>query len=274
MRIIPSEIHLLYSLPSLSKRSALSTATVGIVMSGQRVTLKLRLSSQGCRVAVSHWTPLAQLVTRRAHSSNAMYSVITLLLISFANAHGEPDPIHVQHRVVHPNLPITQWSELGTVALPSLHSISSFGSPATLIPSNTRLDDLVEFAESVDPTIEGAMYQVALERPGVTDDVWPTSVVKAVSRAGTQNPPPAHVVWLVSPAWIELCTPHHPLLSFRPPLCHRPLRLSSSPRRLVPCSWRKQVVSRTEYDRYTHVATSTASACSFSMYIDSFLMCY
>lgn len=107
---------------------------------------------------------------------------ITLLLVSIANAQNEPEPIRVQHRVVHPNLPITPWSELGTVALPS---ISPFGSPATLIPSDTLLDDLVQFTASVDPTVEGAMYQVALERPGVTDGVWPTSLVNAVSRADT-----------------------------------------------------------------------------------------
>jgi hypothetical protein len=107
---------------------------------------------------------------------------ITLLLVSFANAHSE---IRVQHRVVHPNLPMTPWSELGTVALPSLHSISPLGSPATLVSSDTLLDDLVQ---SVDPTVEGAMYQVALERPGVADDVWPTSVVKAVSRVDILRP--------------------------------------------------------------------------------------
>lgn len=98
---------------------------------------------------------------------------ITLLLVALANAHSE---IRVQHRVVHPNLPIAPWSELGTVALPSSHSIDPLGSPATLVPSDTLLD------QSVDPTVEGAMYQVAVERPGITDDVWPTSVVKAVSR--------------------------------------------------------------------------------------------
>lgn len=108
---------------------------------------------------------------------------ITLLLISLVNAQSEPEPIRVQHRVVHPNLPITSWSELGTVALPPLHSISPLGSPATLIPSDTLLDDIAQFTESMDPTIEGAMYQVALERPGIADGVWPTSVVKAVSRA-------------------------------------------------------------------------------------------
>lgn len=108
---------------------------------------------------------------------------ITLFLISLTNAQNELEPIRVQHRVVHPNLPITPWSELGTVALPNLQFISPIGSPATLIPCDTLLNDLVQFRKSVDPSIEGAMYQVALDRPGVTDGVWPTSVVKAVSRA-------------------------------------------------------------------------------------------
>lgn len=118
-----------------------------------------------------------------------MYSslFITLLLISFTNAQNELEPIRVQHRVVHPNLPITPWSELGTVALPEY--ISSLGSSATLVPSDTLLNDLDQFRESVDPTLEGAMYQVALDRPGVTDGVWPTSVVKAVSHANIVEHP-------------------------------------------------------------------------------------
>lgn len=173
-----------------------------------------------CHTASTH------ALTSRMHFS----PFITLLLVSFANAQNEPEPIRVQHRVVHPNLPITPWSELGTVALPSLHSISSSGSPATLIPSDTLLDDLVQFTESVDPTAEGAMYQVALERPGVTDDVWPTSVVKAVSRTDTLEPLTSSCkVRLVSPTKIDLCASHHPFLSCRPSVCCRSLRLSSSP---------------------------------------------
>jgi len=157
-------------------------------------------------------------------------SFITLLLVSLANAQNEPEPIRVKHRVVHPNLPVTSWSEFGTVALPSLHSVSPLGSSATLIPSDTRFHDLVQFTESADPVVEGAMYQVALERPGVTDDVWPTSVVKAVSHAVTLEPLTSSCkVRLVSPTWIYLCAHHHPFLSFRPSVCHRPFRLSSSP---------------------------------------------
>ncbi|KAF8556990.1 hypothetical protein OG21DRAFT_428207 [Imleria badia] len=124
---------------------------------------------------------------------------ITLLLVSFANAHSE---IRVQHRVVHPNLPMTPWSELGTVALPSLHSISPLGSPATLVSSDTLLDDLVQ---SVDPTVEGAMYQVALERPGVADDVWPTSVVKACHLPGSTS---AHITIHFSPTGLPFAVDH------------------------------------------------------------------
>lgn len=108
--------------------------------------------------------------------------LVTPLLIALVDAQSKHDQIRVQHRVVHPNLPVTPWSELGTVALPSLQFLSPLGSPAALVPSDTLLDDVSRFMESVDPTIEGAMYQVALERPGSADDVWPTSVVKAVSR--------------------------------------------------------------------------------------------
>jgi len=130
---------------------------------------------------------------------------ITLFLISFADALSEPGPIRVQHRVVHPNLPITPWSELGTVALPSLHSISPSGSPATLIPSDTLLDDLVQFTESVDPTVGGAMYQVALERPGVADDVWPTSVVKACHLPGSTS---AYLTIHFSPSGLPFAVDH------------------------------------------------------------------
>ncbi|KAF8138449.1 hypothetical protein EV363DRAFT_1155534 [Boletus edulis] len=127
--------------------------------------------------------------------------LIALLLVSFADAQG----IRVQHRVVHPNLPITPWSELGTVALPSLHSISPSGSHATLNPSDTLLDDLSKFTQSVDPTLEGAMYQVALERPGVTDDVWPTSVVKACHLPGSTS---AHLTIHFSPSGLPFAVDH------------------------------------------------------------------
>ena len=106
---------------------------------------------------------------------------ITLLYVVLVSAKA----IRVQHRVVGPKLPIPPWSTLGTVPLPPLHSISSLGSPATLTLSDTALDDIAQFAQSVEPTIEGVMYQVALERPGISDDVWPTSVVKAVSCTNT-----------------------------------------------------------------------------------------
>ncbi|KIJ70088.1 hypothetical protein HYDPIDRAFT_164245 [Hydnomerulius pinastri MD-312] len=108
---------------------------------------------------------------------------LSLLFSTSTNAQSstqdEPELLHIHHRVVHPNLPITPWSELGSVALPTLHSISPFGTPTKLVPSDSLLDDLVEFAETIDPSLEGAMYQVALERPGVSDAVWPVSVVKA-----------------------------------------------------------------------------------------------
>ncbi|KAH0839906.1 hypothetical protein J3R83DRAFT_858 [Lanmaoa asiatica] len=129
----------------------------------------------------------------------------TLFLISLASAQNEFEPIHVQHRVVHPNLPITPWSELGSIALPSLHSISPLGSSATLIPSNTLLDDLVQFQESVDPTIEGAMYQVALDRPGVADGVWPTSVVKACHLTGSTS---SHLTVHFSPSGLPFAVDH------------------------------------------------------------------
>ncbi|KIJ20282.1 hypothetical protein PAXINDRAFT_166380 [Paxillus involutus ATCC 200175] len=106
-----------------------------------------------------------------------------------SSTQDESEPLRIQHRVVHPDLPITPWSELGTVALPpsGLHLISPVGTPAMLIPSDSLLDDLVEFAEKIDPTMEGAMYQVALERPGAPDGVWPVSVVKACHVPGSTS---------------------------------------------------------------------------------------
>lgn len=172
--------------------------------------------------------PLVQrvLLTSRMYPS----PLISLLLISLANAHSEPELIRVQHRVVHPSLPITPWAELGTVAIPPLRSISPLGSPAILIPSGTLLDDLVEFKESVDPTMEGAMYQVALDRPGVPDGVWPTSVMKTVSRANIPEPlTSSRKVRLVLPARIDLVASHYSFLPFRPSVCRRSLRVTSSP---------------------------------------------
>ncbi|KAF9247333.1 hypothetical protein BU15DRAFT_38950 [Melanogaster broomeanus] len=113
----------------------------------------------------------------------SLFLFCSLLFISPTYAQSptqdEPELISIQHRVVHPNLPITPWSELGTVAIPPLQSLSPLGTPVKFTPSDSLLDDLVEFAETIDPTLEGALYQVTLERPGVSDGVWPVSVVKA-----------------------------------------------------------------------------------------------
>ncbi|KIL00594.1 hypothetical protein PAXRUDRAFT_821492 [Paxillus rubicundulus Ve08.2h10] len=106
-----------------------------------------------------------------------------------SSTQNESEPLRIQHRIVHPNLPITPWSELGTVALPpsGLYIISPLGAPATFIPSGSLLDDLVDFVEMIDPAMEGAMYQVALERPGTPDGLWPVSVVKACHVPGSTS---------------------------------------------------------------------------------------
>ncbi|KAH7930743.1 hypothetical protein BV22DRAFT_1054533 [Leucogyrophana mollusca] len=86
-----------------------------------------------------------------------------LLLIPCAQA------VRILHRVVHPNLPPPDFAELGSINPPT----------AELIPSSSLLDDLALFTDAVSPHLDGAMYQVALERPGDVDEsMWSISTVK------------------------------------------------------------------------------------------------
>jgi hypothetical protein len=150
-----------------------------------------------------------------------------------SSTQDESEPLRIQHRVVHPDLPITPWSELGTVALPpsGLHLISPVGTPAMLIPSDSLLDDLVEFAEKIDPTMEGAMYQVALERPGAPDGVWPVSVVKAVCSPSIQCLLGYRTqlgIQPVSCTRIDIIESQHPFLRLWPSIRSRLLRFAST----------------------------------------------
>lgn len=86
--------------------------------------------------------------------------------------------LHLIHRVVHPDLPVTPWAELGTVTVPSFKSISPTGSAASLSLAESLRDDLAEFSEAVDPNMQGAMYHVAIER---LESEGPISSIKAVS---------------------------------------------------------------------------------------------
>ncbi|KAH7887630.1 hypothetical protein F5I97DRAFT_862320 [Phlebopus sp. FC_14] len=109
----------------------------------------------------------------RVHSKVFLFS-----FLFFSYGHGEQQELHIYHRVVHPNLPVTPWSELGFVVLPPQHSMSPLGTPAELVTSDAVQDDLSEFSLAVDPAIEDAMYQVSLERADVPDALWPVSTVK------------------------------------------------------------------------------------------------
>ncbi|KAG1833396.1 hypothetical protein EV424DRAFT_1532881 [Suillus variegatus] len=84
--------------------------------------------------------------------------------------------LHLIHRVVHPDLPVTPWAELGTVTVPSFKSISPTGSAASLSLAESLRDDLAEFSEAVDPNMQGAMYHVAIER---LESEGPISSIKA-----------------------------------------------------------------------------------------------
>jgi hypothetical protein len=84
------------------------------------------------------------------------------------------------HRVVHPNLPVTPWSELGTVSLPPFTSIQPTGFHTSLSLVGSLQEDLDDFAEAVNPNMQGAMYHVAIEHPLSEDALWPVSSMKAV----------------------------------------------------------------------------------------------
>ena len=105
------------------------------------------------------------------------------LSIPASQAHESSElQLHLMHRVVHPNLPVTPWSELGTVAIPSFTSIQPTGFHTTLSLEESLQEDFTGFAEAVNPNMEGAMYHVAIEYPPSQDALWPVSSMKAVGR--------------------------------------------------------------------------------------------
>lgn len=107
---------------------------------------------------------------------------IFFLPISKAYESSEVPSLRLVHRVVHPNLPVTPWSELGTVTLPPFASIQPTGSHASLSLAESLLNDLADFAKTVNPNMQGAMYHVAIEHSLSEDAVWPVSSMKAVGR--------------------------------------------------------------------------------------------
>lgn len=104
----------------------------------------------------------------------------TLWLCSASQAYAQdaPTQLYIHHRMVHPNLPVTYWSNFGSISIPHPSSISPSGTPVTFTPSETLLDDLSKFAESVDPALEESLYQVAVGRPELSEGIWPMSVMK------------------------------------------------------------------------------------------------
>ncbi|KAG2042298.1 hypothetical protein BDR03DRAFT_978956 [Suillus americanus] len=102
-------------------------------------------------------------------------SLFSQLVTSQSNEFTE---LRLMHRVVHPDLPVTPWAELGTVSIPSFKSISPTGLDASLSLAESLQDDLAEFAEAVNPDMQGAMYHVAIELPESEGSV---SSIKAVS---------------------------------------------------------------------------------------------
>ena len=88
----------------------------------------------------------------------------------------------VLHRVNHPKLPTETFTERGFLSL----SGSGPFTGASLVPSEGLASDLLEFAQplhNADASLDNnALYQVALEHPGDTDQSqWDVSSVKAVS---------------------------------------------------------------------------------------------
>ncbi|KAG1892319.1 hypothetical protein F4604DRAFT_1698847 [Suillus subluteus] len=95
------------------------------------------------------------------------FALLTLSLFSqlVTSQTNESTELRLMHRVVHPDLPVTPWAELGTVSIPSFKFISPTGSHAPLSLAESLQDDLAEFADAVNPNMQGAMYHVAIELP-------------------------------------------------------------------------------------------------------------
>jgi hypothetical protein len=82
------------------------------------------------------------------------------------------DPLRVHHRVYHPNHPQAPFAQRGTILF------SSGSASATFEPSESLIGDLAAFADVV-RTVDGTLYQIALEREGdLGDGHWDISSVK------------------------------------------------------------------------------------------------
>ncbi|OBZ76735.1 hypothetical protein A0H81_04041 [Grifola frondosa] len=104
-----------------------------------------------------------------------MFFLLLLSLVAAVPSVLADSSLRILHRVSLPNL-----QEVPYVHRATLH-VSGAG-PATaarLVPSETLADDLTEFMHTADGA-NGALYQVALEHPGDTDQTqWSVSAVLA-----------------------------------------------------------------------------------------------
>lgn len=111
--------------------------------------------------------------------SLSLLAALSLCVVPHTYAGGNNVELQLRHRVVHPNLPVTSWSEFGTISVPSILSISPSGTPVTFVPSESLPGDLSEFAGHVDPTLDETFYQITVQKPGMSEAMWPVSVMKA-----------------------------------------------------------------------------------------------
>lgn len=145
------------------------------------------ISSQAAATPDTRPRSLAGLSVEDLHTlrgmqlSLSLLATLSLCVVPHTYARSDHVELHLRHRVVHPNLPVTSWSEFGTFSVPSLPSISPSGTPVTFVPFESLPDDLSEFARHVDPTLDESFYQITVQKPGMSEAMWPVSVMKAVS---------------------------------------------------------------------------------------------
>lgn len=102
-----------------------------------------------------------------------------LLPVVLADPNAAVDPPRLYHRLFDPAASGAPWAERGTLALPGPGSAPS--ASAHLVPADTLEADLAHFAQTLrSPDAAGALYQLALARPGAADPAhWHVSAVKA-----------------------------------------------------------------------------------------------
>ncbi|CDO76260.1 hypothetical protein BN946_scf184470.g18 [Trametes cinnabarina] len=106
-------------------------------------------------------------------------SFLLLLLLPILSAHlalgRAASELRIAHRILHPSLPATPFLDRATVLL----SGSGPTADARLVPSQTFADDLLDYTRTAQG-LNDALYQVALEHPGDSDQSqWAVSSVLA-----------------------------------------------------------------------------------------------